>query len=349
MIKFSIVMPIYGVEKYIERSLNSILAQSYKNYEVIMVDDCTPDNAGEIAKSYSLKHDNFYYFKNPKNLGLSMTRNNGFNHVTGDYVLFLDSDDYIERNLLELVHNSLNKHPADVVVYGLIEEYFQNDKKIYSKIKCHKNVVIDDTKTIYNEIAFLEKETLFGYAWNKVYRTDLIRENKLLFRKIKMIEDVLFNLDYFNLIQKMNILNNVLYHYEIQNKNSLTSSYIPDYFELHQERINKIYLFLESKNTLNENSKRILAERFSRYFLSSIERQVYIDNYKTIKEKIYGQYESKVFMKLQPYMISNNRIQNVLFYFIKNKNVNLLIFVCSLISFLKHKFPSLFFRLKQIR
>ena len=99
------------------------MMQSYDNFEVIIVDDCSPDNSCEIAKSFMNRDDRFTYIRHEKNQGVSAARNTGIEHATGDYILFLDPDDLYEKNLLRVCAAALKRNPVDVLVYSFTEDY----------------------------------------------------------------------------------------------------------------------------------------------------------------------------------------------------------------------------------
>ncbi len=119
MTKFSIIVPVYNVEKYIEKCLNSIYSQSYENFEVIIVNDGSPDNSVDIINKYVQKDSRFKLY-NKKNGGLSDARNFGVKKAKGDYIIFVDSDDYINNKTLEMINNEINKYKnLDIIRYEL--------------------------------------------------------------------------------------------------------------------------------------------------------------------------------------------------------------------------------------
>lgn len=120
--KFSIIVPVYNTEKYVKRCLDSIKSQSFKDYEVIIINDGSTDNSSDIISKYP------YKIINQENQGLSMARNNGVKEATGDYLIFLDSDDYIEKNLLKEITKSLSNDP-DLVRFQ-VKDIFENGKTI---------------------------------------------------------------------------------------------------------------------------------------------------------------------------------------------------------------------------
>lgn len=121
MPKFSIIVPVYNVEKYLKKCLDSIKQQTFKDYEVIIVNDGTKDNSMDITKEYDFK------IVKQKNQGLSVARNTGVKHATGEYIIFLDSDDYIEKDLLKEINKSLKNNP-DLVRFQ-IKEVYENENK----------------------------------------------------------------------------------------------------------------------------------------------------------------------------------------------------------------------------
>ena len=126
MPKFSIIIPVYNVEKYIKKCLDSVFSQSYKDYEVIVINDGSTDKSMDIAKEHNVK------IINQKNKGQSAARNNGIKHATGDYLIFLDSDDYWEKDLLKELNKSLKNKP-DVIRFQINEVYDDGKIKSYNE------------------------------------------------------------------------------------------------------------------------------------------------------------------------------------------------------------------------
>ena len=122
-IKFSVIMPTYGVGDYIGDALGCLMMQTYDNFEVIIVDDCSPDKSGDVARSFLERDDRFYYYRHDHNMGVSAARNTGIEKATGDYILFLDPDDLYERNLLRVCAAMLQRNPVDLLVYSFTEDY----------------------------------------------------------------------------------------------------------------------------------------------------------------------------------------------------------------------------------
>lgn len=158
MVKFSIIIPVYNVEQYIEKCLDSVFNQTYKNFEVIVVNDGTEDNSIDIIKKYDVK------LINQKNQGLSAARNNGVKEATGEYLIFVDSDDYIEKDLLEQINNNLENNPT-IVRYQAIDVIEKREINRYEEEFYNKNG--KDAFSAITEYHYVEPAWL--YAINRKY------------------------------------------------------------------------------------------------------------------------------------------------------------------------------------
>lgn len=175
MPKFSIIIPVYNVEKYIKECLDSVLNQTYKDYEVIVVNDGTKDNSIEIAKEYPFK------IINQKNQGLSVARNTGVKHAKGEYILFLDSDDYLEKDTLKEIEKSLDNTP-DIVRFQ-IKEVFENKE---DKEHPEASFINKDGIESFEEIVkYHFIENAWCYAINRKY----YNKHKFQFRPGTVHED----------------------------------------------------------------------------------------------------------------------------------------------------------------
>lgn len=224
MVKFSIIIPVYNVEKYIKRCLDSVIAQTYKNYEVIVVNDGTKDNSMEIVKGYDVK------IINQENKGLSEARNTGVKNSSGEYIIFLDSDDYIEKDLLKEINNSLKNKP-DLVRYQVktvcennSEENEYNEKTFYGK----------NGVEAFNEIVnYTFIETVWVYAIKREYYI----KNKFSFKKGMVHED--FGLTPLIII-KAKIVNSISYigYCYVQREGSIMSS---NSYEKVKKKVDDLY------------------------------------------------------------------------------------------------------------
>ena len=174
--KFSIIVPAFGVEKYLDKCLKSIFNQSYKDFEVIVNLDGSLDNGYEIASKYDV------IIINDKNKGLSMARNDSIKLVSGDYIIFLDGDDYIDKDLLKNINKNLNEKAVDIVRFQIREVFEDGKSKDYKE----NGFINKEPVDAFNEIStyhFVEN------AWAYAFNSDFYRRNKFVFMKGKYHED----------------------------------------------------------------------------------------------------------------------------------------------------------------
>lgn len=214
--RFSIIVPIYNTEKYLDKCIQSVLCQTSCDYELLLIDDCSTDSSYDIACKYQA--DNVTILKNPSNSGLSKTRNMGIEHASGDYILFLDSDDYIDKNALSDINRLIcqNEFP-DIIYTGFIEERGESRAKKWG--------YASEPNKIYNRHDFfkseLERRTLYAAACFGVYKRNLIIDNALFFKPGIFHEDELWTPQVINKATFIYLSDLTYYHY-IRRDDSIT-------------------------------------------------------------------------------------------------------------------------------
>ena len=162
----SVVVSIYNMEKYLDKCINSIINQTHKELEIILIDDGSTDNSRTIAEKYSKIDKRIkYYYK--KNGGLSDARNYGIKKATGEYIGFVDSDDYLEKEMYEELYKNIIKYNADISVVGFNIVYEDNNLNKVSYEEPYNKLEVLNSKEAFD---ILFKDSLFGnFAWNKLY------------------------------------------------------------------------------------------------------------------------------------------------------------------------------------
>ncbi len=361
MFKISVVMPVYNVEKHLEKAVCSIMSQNAVTggrceLEIILVDDCSPDNCGSICDRLADRYEYIHAFHHPVNKGLSESRNTGFTKVTGDYVLFMDSDDTVESDLFDSLLDSLEKNPADVVVFGLTEDYFdKTDSACESfKVSFGENLYLSSKEELRKRVIDLEKTTLYGYAWNKFYRTEYLRKIGVAFENITLIEDILFNIKVFDAISSLNILDITSYHYKKRMDESLTNKFVKNYYELHRERVSLIYSQYIRWGMLDSYVVNTLGYIYVRYIFSALQRncdkRAEMGILKRIKF-IKALYRDELFDKLIICGCEDKRFDVVgaMARLLKGKHTFLLLISGRFIYVIKQRLPMIFSRIKQHR
>lgn len=173
----TVIVPVYNVEKYLSKCIESIINQTYSDLEIILIDDGSTDRSGEICDEYQ-KKDNRIKVIHKKNGGLSDARNWGLNIATGKYIAFLDSDDWIDKDLYKQLYNLINKYNSDIAICNFKNAYSEDIELIYS-----------DKEEVYSNVQALEKIYSEQYlqmivAWNKLYRAEIIKDKRYPVGKI---------------------------------------------------------------------------------------------------------------------------------------------------------------------
>lgn len=215
---FSVIIPMYNVEDYLGKCIDSILDQSMDDFEIILINDCSTDNTYTIAKEYASCFHNIILLENKVNLGLSMTRNNGLKVSKGDYIVFVDSDDYVEPNFLDVMSEVIYKNNRPDIIYtGFIEE--RGDRKnIKYGYASSKDCLYLGNSFLISE---LEKRTLYAAACFGIYRRIFLIDNSLYFKPRIFHEDELWTPQVIMLAETVYTSSYYYYHY-VRRKNSIT-------------------------------------------------------------------------------------------------------------------------------
>lgn len=266
----SIILPVYNVERYIKKCIESVINQSYTNFELLVVNDGTLDNSIEVVEEFNDVRIKIFHKENG---GLSDARNFGLEKAKGDYVYFLDSDDWIESNLLEIAYNTIVLYNSKLVLFGYyLDTCDLSGILIDSKININEtNVFVKNEKDIVFHSSTLN---LLGYAWNKLYSRSFLRENNLIFDKgISLVEDVLFNSRVYEKADKIVLIEAPLYHYIVRPSTSLVRKFHENSFELILMKGKSLHSFLKSWNVNVSTVNKILSQNLNlglRYSLNNL-------------------------------------------------------------------------------
>lgn len=268
MPKVSVIVPIYNVEKYLEKCINSLLSQTLEDIQIILVNDGSKDNSGNISKEYEKNNKDRVIYVEKENGGLSDARNYGLKYATGDFIAFLDSDDYIEKNAYEEMYNKAIEENADYVECDFIWEF-------PNKIRMDKQYPYKNKKEMLSFVRVV--------AWNKLIKRQLITDNNLEFPKGLRYEDVEFTYKLIPFINKFAYVDKPFIHY-VQREGSIAN--------VQNERTAEIFTVLDNviefykKNNIYEKYRDELEYNYARYLLcSSLKRMCKIKD-KTIREKL---------------------------------------------------------------
>ena len=259
--KFSIIMPVYNVEKYVEKAIRSVMNQTYKNFELIVVNDGTKDNSMDIIKKLQ-KEDKRIKIFNKENGGLSSARNFGLKYATGEYVCFVDSDDYVHANYLEVLYNEILKKKSDLIIFGYNVDVVDFNESVLNEIDIFENYQEFNRK---NKLYF-ENVSMIGYAWNKCFKRSIIEENNLTYEEgTSYIEDIIFNCDFIKQCTNIIIIPNIIYHYVQRERETLGRKGYNNMLELdlrYSDKLKQILLLLNnSRRKVDKTIYNTLFER----------------------------------------------------------------------------------------
>lgn len=285
----SIIVPLYNLQQYVDKCLESIYFQSYKNWECIIVDDHSSDDSGKISKEWCKKDNRFKYILNSENKGVSYSRNTGLSSARGEYITFVDADDWIDKNFLYDFIISLDG--KTLIVQDLILEHSSFSK---SHVQGYKN----ETLTLPQDyIPFLSNfRYTQGYACNKLFNMSIIRDNHLTFELQTANEDEIFYFNYIKSIKKIKFLDTANYHYlQRENSRSRAPKFIPFYSYLEKSLLNLNYLekILNKNDFITSYKKR----RFNAIFQMCLYNSVYYNNYQKSERISYLKKLSKLVEK----------------------------------------------------
>ena len=280
MPKVSVIIPVYNVENYIEKCLNSVLNQTLKEIEIIIVNDGSKDSSKQKIEKYLEKHENKIIYLEKENGGLSDARNYGIGYAKGEYIAFLDSDDYIEPTMYEEMYKKAKEENSDMVECDFLWEYPR-------KVK-------EDVGIIYNN----KKEMLTNVrvvAWNKLIKREILEKNNISFPKGLRYEDIEFTYKLIPYLNKVSYVDKEFVHY-VQRNNSIAN--------VQNERTAEVFTIFDNiikyyqEKGFYEEYKEELEYSYSRILLcSSLKRICKIKDSKTRKkliketfEKLYQQF-----------------------------------------------------------
>lgn len=231
-LKISVIVPIYKSEEYLDKCVNSLLTQTYKNLEIILVDDGSPDGCGKKCDFYA-KFDKRVLVIHQKNGGAAVARNTGLNLASGEYVYFMDSDDWLELNTFEIIAQEIMSTQVDILRFNYVREYENHSqpkknvllKSIVYKGEEYLELFRQSIGLINTELQYIENFNFFGSACLSCYKRSIIEENNLRFiglQELGSFEDGLFNIQFLSKASSFLYIDQYLYHYRKDNVSSYT-------------------------------------------------------------------------------------------------------------------------------
>ena len=337
---FSIVMPVYNADKYLEKALDSIRNQNFTDFELIVINDCSTDQSLAICKKYSALDYRIILIDSENNGGAAEARNRGIQAARGKYLCFVDADDYIDRDFLEHFYNVLKNEDYDFVKFGAYEEYFDREETIrYSRQCMLEDKEYQGTKEITEQAIDMEQIPLFGYIWNSVYKMDIVKSHDLRFDKtLPVNEDFAFNLRYLSFVRKMKCLSYCGYHYAKRNNASLSSQYKNYDYEKHLLKVRGFLSLLRNNQLETQENLDKVYWMFTRFTYSALAAGTTLEAIR--KEALYDAYRKHCFGTV---VLKKEMLIRIL----QSNHAILIKPVAGLMGLLKKNLPVLFAKVKR--
>lgn len=269
----SVIIPVYNAQDYIANTLSVLLKQEFQDFEVICVNDCSPDGSLEILRRFEREDPRVRCIDLAQNQGPGKARNHAIDGAKGSYITFLDADDEIDGDLYGKAMALALETDADQVVWGATEEHYDAGNRHVKSVPILPQKQLCTTRQqIVSAVTELEKQTLFGYIWNSVYRTSIIKTNNIRLRDALLYEDYFFNLDFIRQTRRLAVLDHGGYHYYKRANTSVTHRFNPNYYDLSYERVESFHRFCQENGMMTPAAVQMLGNKLLRYTLSALAR-----------------------------------------------------------------------------
>jgi glycosyltransferase involved in cell wall biosynthesis len=241
----SVIVPVYNTSAYLDNCIKSILNQSYQNFELILVNDGSTDVSDKICDSYSRIDDRVTVI-HKKNEGVSVARNKGVEVAKGKYIQFVDSDDFLNEKMIEILMDEINQSNENVLPVCNINIYYEDEKYRHDLVQIAKSGSFNTEQYLLDFLLKFKTSPFIGSPCNKIFLKDIIIQNNIRFEEGQSFaEDFVFNLEYLYFVNKINIIDNSLYHYRLDTLESLTKNTKPvEYWWMNYKKIYEKYKHL---------------------------------------------------------------------------------------------------------
>lgn len=330
--KVSVIIPVFNAELYLEQCIESVINQTYKEIEIILINDGSEDESGKICDKYA-QEDQRIIVIHKKNGGVSSARNAGLKSSTGNYIMFVDSDDWLDSNAVNTLVKIQNKNEYEIIMFGSYRENLILGKTIEMK---EEERSFDKENEIRKILPTLIKGEKINSLWNKIYKSSLIKDNDIIFDEaLNIAEDLLFNFQAFLNAESFYVLDQSFYHYMIRDEESLTKRHNPKKYEMlmfvnnyMQKELSKDPIYSKalqaSQHIRIKNIYSCLLDLFLKYYPLSIKEKL------SCIDSIMEKEENK-------WIYSDEKSYKILVFIFRTENRYLIYITTYLISKIRNK------------
>lgn len=278
-------MPVYNAQKYLARAIESILNQSLKEIELILVNDGSTDKSIDICREYEM-HDSRVKVIDKKNEGACIARNTGISIARGEYLQLVDADDYCELNMLEEQYDRAKETGAEVVMCGLKYDISLKNGEISYEESHYKNAVLKGQQEIKEIIVDILNNTLFNYTHNKLYNLKFLREKNLKFIEwLPIDQDTNFNIDVFKNLSYLTLSTDSYYHYIKTFEETIVNRYHSKKIDVRAYRFERLTELFKQCNIYTEENQKWVASMYIHQVIDAFEMYFHQKCPLTVKEK----------------------------------------------------------------
>lgn len=345
MCKISIITPVYKVEKYLEKCIDSILSQTFTDFELWIVDDGSPDSCGEIADDYARK-DARVRVIHKENGGAPSARNAGMEQATGEYLYFPDSDDWLEKDYLEKLYQLAVKTDAQVVISGFTMEYYVKERNQSFVVSVPKEVYQSQEEVRANLHPYFDN-MMMAVPWNKLYKASYLKEHQLFFPNIKW-DDLHFNMEVIMDVEKVAICSDAGYHFFRSRPGSETTTVFDSM--LYQKRKEQFAHILKVYEHWKVEDKEVLSTIYGYYAARLVQcvQEIAISDSPDKKQLIREILEDSISKKA----LKDGKIDSGLLAIaaipMRRGNIRASLAMGKLVGFVKLRFATVFYYLKSV-
>ena len=346
---FTVLMPVHNGAKYLSKAVNSILQQTFADFELVIINDCSTDDTLALCQTFVERDKRVLVYSTATNKGVANARNEALKHINGQYFTFVDADDYIDIDILAKVHAKLEETRAQLLKYGCIEEYYDRQDKLQGTKKLSlQDSFLTVQAEIRKNILAMEKLPLFGYVWNTVYSTDFFRAHPVQFSaEYNVNEDFMFNMDVFEYAGSLVCLNSCAYHYAKRADKSLSTTANPKYFRLQTVKIEKLLTKFQEWQLLDQQTSQDIYWLYTRYAYSDICRVLVLAGEEAAREEIKNIFASELYQKYRAVKFVNiSTKERTMISCLQGQHIHRIINLCKMMNFVKSNFQVLFALIK---
>ena len=269
--KYSVIIPVYNVENYLSRCIDSLLAQNYVDLEILLIDNGSKDQSGQICEDYAAQFSNIIAYHIP-NKGVSSARNFGLSKAEGEFICFVDADDYLVGNLFSDVESQLDSQ-LDLLVFS----YYNSIEKNLSEIDRSAKILPTEGKKDKSDFIALFQELfltdMMYTVWNKIYRREFLEEHQIVFESYELGEDVRFNLNVYQHVNAVLLVKSGYYVYVSGRVDSAMGQYNPNRMNYQLEELGKVDQLMISWNSHDDQ------------FIDQIKARILMSNIQNISKQ----------------------------------------------------------------